>query len=121
MVNGIARAVLGAFTVAALIVTFYFPLIGFGYSTDSNADLESRLGGLLLLLPWIGLAVLLWGVIVGVRNNLSFWLGIAGTSLIVPSAITCARFGAWGIVGSVAALSYLAIWWSLARANLPQA
>ena len=116
--NKLARGALALFTVALLVVTFYFPLIGFGYSIDPTADLRSRGTGLLLFLPSVALVILLAGIVAAVRSKPSFWLGIAGTALILPSIGACAILGWWGLIGSATGLSYLAIWWFLAQARL---
>ena len=118
MTNKLARGALALFTVALLTATFYFPLIGVGYAIDQSADLKSRGTGLLLFLPSVALLILLAGMMCETRSKPSFWLGIAGTALILPSIGACAILGSWGLIGSAAGLSYLAIWWFLAPAKL---
>ena len=106
-------------TAAILVVGFYFPLIGLGSAMDSSETVESRVFGLLLFLPAIGLLVLLVAMLPVIRGRRLLALGIGGSALIVPSLAACGwtlRFG-WEM-GAVAGGLYLWAWWHLAGPRL---
>ena len=113
------RASLALLTAAVLVVGFYFPLVGFGYAVDASATLSSRVTGLLLFLPAVGLLVLLLGMLPVMRSRVLLAIGIGGSLLLLPSLAACVcwlRF--WPEMGALAGLLYLWAWWHLARPRL---
>lgn len=113
--NALYRALFALFTAAVLVVTFYFPLIGLGAAMDSSASLQARAASLLWFLPSVAILILLLGMVLPIRGRRLFWLGVAGNLLILPSIITCAWLGPAAIIGALAGLIYLGVWWLLAR------
>src|SRR6476659_9656231 len=111
--NNISRAVFCFLSAGLLLVTFYFPLIGFGYLTDSSADVQSRATGLLLLLPSVVMLILMVGMMPRVPVRVVWWLGIGGTLLLVPCIAACASLRFPAALGALAGLIYLGIWWLL--------
>ncbi len=116
--NALYRALFALFTAAALVVTFYFPLVGLGGAMNSSADLQSRGESLLWFLPSFAILILLLGMVLPIRGRRLFWLGVGGNLLILPSIIACAWLGPAAIIGALVGLGYLAIWWLLARGKL---
>ena len=112
------RGLFALLTAGVLIVTFYFPLIGLGYALDSSADLQSRGIGLLWFLPSVALLVLLVGLLPPARGRVLLWIGVGGTLLLLPSIVA----GIWmrypEIIGSLAGLLYLGVWWFFAHPKL---
>lgn len=106
-------------TGATLVVGFYFPLIGLGYAMDESGTLASRVTGVLLFLPAVGLLVLGVAMLPAIRGRLLLWLGICGSLSIIPSLAACVawlRF--WPELGALVGLLYLWAWWHLARPRL---
>ena len=116
--NTVGRGLFALLTAGVLVVTFYFPLIGFGYAMDASADLQSRGEGLLLFLPGVALLVLLAGMLPTIRGRLLCGLGIGGSLLLLPSLVACAWFHLPGILGGLIGLLYLWLWWFLVRSKL---
>ncbi len=100
----VSRGLFALFTLAVLAVTFYFPLIGFGYATDTSADLPSRGLGLLLLLPSIAMLLFLFGLLPRVRRRLLRWLGLVATLLVLPPTAACVSRGFPAAIGAVIAI-----------------
>jgi hypothetical protein len=116
----LGRALLALFTVALLVVTFYFPLIGLGYALDREADFESRRDGALLVLPSVVLLLLLAGLMPFARGRSLLWLGIGANLLLLAPVIACARMGFPAAFGVLAAIAYSGTWWRLIRAKIGQ-
>lgn len=113
------RVLLALLTAAVLVIGFYFPLIGLGYALNGAETVESRVTGLLLFLPAVGLLVLLVGMLPAIRRAILLSVGIVGSLLILPSLVACAiwlRF--WPETGALIGLLYLWTWWHLARPRL---
>lgn len=114
----LGRALLALFTVALLVVTFYFPLIGLGYALDRTADFQSRWEGVLLLLPSVVLLLLLVGLLPFVRGRSLLWLGIGANLLLLAPVIACVRMGFPSAFGLLAAIVYSGAWWWLVQAKI---
>ena len=94
-------------------------MIGLGYATNPSETVESRVIGLLLFLPAVGLVVLLLGMLPVMRRRVLLFIGISGSLLILPSLAACAsRLRLWPEMGALAGLLYLWAWWHLARPRL---
>ncbi|MEP6809988.1 MAG: hypothetical protein ABI992_07075 [Chthoniobacterales bacterium] len=115
----VGRVLFALLTAAILVGGFYFPLIGLGSAMDRSETVESRVFGLLLFLPAVGLLVLLVAMLPAFRGRLLLSLGIGGSLCIIPSLAACGwtlRVG-WEM-GTVAGGLYLWAWWHLAWPRL---
>jgi hypothetical protein len=108
-------AAFAIFTLAVLVITFYFPLYGLGAALDSSASFSDRWEGAVIALPSASLLVFLIGMIPQLRGLVLLLTGIGATLLLVPPVIACARMGFPAALGCVAAVAYSGLWWHLAK------
>ncbi len=113
-----ARFALALFTLAFIVVTFYFPLYGLGTVLDQSKSFAERWEGSMMVLPSIAMLLFLAGMFPTLRGPVLLWLGIVATALLALPAIQFARSGFPAAFGCIAALIYSAAWWRLAQSRL---
>jgi hypothetical protein len=117
----VGRGLLAVLTMAVLLVTFYFPLMGLGYAMDASADVQSRWEGILLMLPSFVLLLFFFGLLPPVRGRSLLWLGIVANVLLLPPVAACVRMGFPAAIGLFVAIIYVGTWWLLAKSKLARA
>lgn len=113
-----ARFALALFTLAFVVVTFYFPIYGLGTALDQSKSFAERWEGSMMVLPSVALLLFLAGMFPTLRDPVLLWLGIAATLMLALPAIQFARSGFPAAFGFIAALVYSGAWWFLAQSRL---